>query len=459
MRRVVVALAVLALTGSCTTASTVETTPTSTTALTSTTTPEATSITGVSTTTTSSRPRLLGGELIKLDLESLRPVPGLDPIPVSMNSSHIVSDDGEWIVIFDWADVTPIDVTSWKPTGTFQVPWHAARVIRGDTLYLYNNVTGRVHAVDLETGESTMVGEWPPELGIWDELHIVGRGRIAALGEMVEEGETDFSVFVLDPVSGETMEISIDPIQRIDRETGIFDGEWQIPETDTPGLVWDEDRLLIAHADGPDVTAIDLDTGEVEVHSFADTSWWDRLVANWIPPASAKGPELGTYTSAALSADGRFLLISGSRYDVSFADDGSLVEESEHLGLTVVDTESWGVVDQSDLPFQFVRNLDETILGGNTRWISTWVDDIYVISIDEAGAISYRGPVTVEGGCQAAFQGMLACSEYVGSTQQLRLIDLETLETLEGPTIGDEDWLNDRGVLVDWRPFGASTEG
>lgn len=408
-------------------------------------------------TTTSTRGRAIGGQLVKLELPRFEPVRGLDPIPFGLNSWSMISEDGEWVVILDWAEVTPIEVGTWTPTGTFDVSRHSARAVHDDRLYMYDEVSGRLLTMDLTTGHESTLGRWRTGLSIWDELHVMSGERIAALGaSLSQEEEADYSLFWLDTVSGDTGEIPIGPIARINVETGIFDGGYEIPEYDDPGVVWGEDRLYIAHAVGPEVTVVDLDNGDVLAHSLEASSWWDRFLAYWAPAAVAKGPSLGTNSSAALSADGRFLFISGNRYDVVVTDDGSLLEESEHLGLTVVDTETWEVVAGPDLPIQFVRNAGDTILAVDTTSTSPWLDDVYVMSIDGSGAVTVEGPFTVqEGGCQPASDTTyLICSEYVSdTTQRLRVVDMATSETVSEREVGWEDYLNDNGVFVDWSPF------
>lgn len=456
MKRVSSLLTAAALVVGCTPDVTIETTPTSTTrpvASTPTLQDTSGSTTTTSSTPTSTTPWPPGGELVKLDMETLEPVEGLDPIPVSRNSRALTSADGKSMVVFDWADVTVIDVQRWAPAGTLQAPRHSARVLEGDRLYMYDDVDGRLTAMDLTTGEVSTLGEWSPGLEMWDGLRVLDDGRIAALGERADENQPEFSVYVIDPPTGETMALPVGPIRRINWDTGVVEGDYEYPETDTPGLVWGEDRLFIVHADDLEVAAVDLGAGEVEVHSLGATSWWDRLLAFWMPTAAAKGPFMGTNSSAALSPDGRYLFISGVRYDVSTAEDGGVVEENQHLGLTVVDTESWEIVARPDLPFQFVRNAGEVILGTNTQSISPWVDHLYVLSIDDAGDLSYGEPVTVEnGGCRPSLGTMLICTEHTGSTQQLRLMDPVTAEVVEGPRIGPEDALEANGVLVDRRP-------
>jgi len=452
MRRVIALVAVLTL-ASCSTAAADETTTTSTSSSEIT-----TSVPPVATTSTLGR--AIGGQLVKLDLETLTPEPGLEPIPVFMSSSSVVSHDGEWIVDFDWATVTPIDVARWQPTGTFDLYRRSARVIEGDRLFVYDDRSGRILSMDLRTGERSELGKWRAGLWLQDQLHVMSDGLVVGHGSVASDdgaSQASHSVHWLDPVTGASGEVEMGPIDRVEEETGIFEGDYQVPEFDTPGVVWGDDRLFIAHASPLEVIVVDPRSGRVATHDLEARSWFDLLIEFWMPAAAAKGPSLGTYSSAALSADGRFLLVSGNRYDVLVNDDGSLGEESEALGLTVVDTETWEVVARPDLPIQFIRNAGDAILGVETTTTSPWVDNLYVVSTDETGAVTHLGPFTVDGGgCQPARDAtLLLCSEYSSeSTQWLRIIDTLTSETLSEREVGAEDYLNDNGVLVDWSPIG-----
>ena len=452
MRRVIAFVAVLTL-ASCSTVATDETTTTSTNSS-----ETATSVPPVATTSTVGR--VIGGQLVKLDLETLTPEPGLEPIPVFISSSSIVSDDGEWIVDFDWATVTPIDVARWQPTGTFELYRRTARVIEGDLLFVYDDRSGRILSMDLRTGERSELGKWRAGLWLQDQLHVTSDGLVVGHGGVAsDDGSPQASHWVhwLDPATGASGKVEVGPIDRVEEETGIFEGDHQVPEFDTPGVVWGDDRLFIAHASPLEVMVVDPRSGRVATHDLEARSWIDQLIEFWIPAAAAKGPSLGTYSSAALSADGRFLLVSGNRYDVLVNDDGTLDEENEALGLTVVDTEAWVVVARPELNIQFVRNAGDAVLGVETTSTSPWVDNVYLISTDETGAVTHLGPFTVDGGgCQPARgASLLLCSEYPSeSAQRLRVIDTLTSETLSEREIGVEDHLDENGVLVDWSPIG-----
>jgi hypothetical protein len=164
---------------------------------------------------------------------------------------------------------------------------------------------------------------------------------------------------------------------------------------------------------------------------------------------------LGTNSSAALSGDGRYLFVSGNRYEVAEGSDGSLVEESRYLGLTVVDTQTWRVVAQPELPVQFVRESRGVIFGVDTRSTSPWIEDVYVVEVDETGTLSHQGPLSLMegGGCITPVgDSQIVCSDYSGAHQNLSVVDLTSGEVLASTHIGREDWILDNGVVVDWAP-------
>jgi hypothetical protein len=431
--------------GTTTTTSTIRTTTTS----------------AIETTTSTTRPSPIGGYLVKYDLAILNPIPGLEPIPMGMNSWTIQSEDGEWMVILEYAgntlsEISAVDVTTWEVT-EFEGMRHSAQVVHDDTFYLYDNVSGDVSAMDLRKGRLTDLGAWPAGFHMWGDLHVLPDGRLVGMGTNETGGTSParYSALWLDPVFGESGEIEIGAIERVNPETGVFDGTHQIPEHDTPGVAWGESRLFIVHAAGPQVTVVDFETGEVVIHELDVTTWFDRLLAFWIPTATAKGPSLGTNSSAALSEDGRYLFVSGNRYEVAEGSDGSLVEERRYLGLTVVDTQTWRVVAQPELPVQFVRESRGVIFGVDTRSTSPWIEDVYVVEVDETGTLSHQGPLSLMegGGCITPVgDSQIVCSDYSGAHQNLSVVDLTSGEVLASTHIGREDWILDNGVVVDWAP-------
>ena len=209
-------------------------------------------------------------------------------------------------------------------------------------------------------------------------------------------------------------------------------------------------ELVIVHADGPEVLEVDLGTGETRLHLFETTSWWDRLLASWMPTAAAKGPQLGTYSSVALSPDGRYLLVSGNRELVETGEDGTVTERSDHLGLTVVDTKTWKIIAAPDVPIQFIYPAGGVVVGVDTTSFQPWVDNLWLLSVSESGAVTSQGPFTVtNGGCDVRSDfGHLICFE----NGHVRIIDIETHETLVRPAIGLGDRVHSNDVLEDWLP-------
>ena len=176
---------------------------------------------------------------------------------------------------------------------------------------------------------------------------------------------------------------------------------------------------------------------------------------NWFPTAAAKGPSLGVFSSAAISADGRHLFISGNRTSIEVADNGHLVESNEHLGLTVVNLETWSRVDAPDLDVQFVRNDGGMVLGVNTISEQPWEDELYVFDVDLEGNVAAAGPFIVRsGGCQLTGDlGHLVCTEHEGSsTTLLRVVSIDSGDTVAERTISSGDYFHPNGVLEEWAP-------
>ncbi len=414
-------------------------------------------------TTTSTPPSSAVGHLVKLDPLSLEPIPGLEPIPVPSNSwNPLTSPDGSIVVNFEWDEeannlthMRVIDVESWKEIGTLELGPVTGAVIGDGKLYVYRQHDGSLLAIDLATGHESVLSDWSPKHWLGEGLVVLPGERIAGIAAepVAPREEVEHSVFVLDLETRATTEHPIGTLERVNLATGVFDGENEIQETDYPGVVWDDDRLLLAYMDGPEVVEIDLQTGATRTHMIELSSWWNRLWTYWMPSALAKGPSLGTNTSAALSPDGSYLFISGNEQTIEIAAAGTLVEENEHLGLVVVDTETWRSVATPDVPIQYVFSAGGDVMGVNTTSFQPWIDDYYLLSIDQTGTVEARGPLTIwSGSCeQTSGRQHLFCTEH-RSGLEVRLVDIETLETLSKRVMHQEDTLLPNGVLVDRPP-------
>lgn len=385
---------------------------------------------------------------------------GLDPIPHPVDSWNLVSSDGATVINFEWDAGTQsivgaraIDVHSWRRLADLELAAFGGTVFHDGTLYMYDSQSGALTASDLEVGKTETLTTWPRERWPWDDLHIVSGDRIAAL---VPSASGDVhGVLIYDPSSDTTIEIPLGEIVRANPNSGVFDGSYELPEADIPGVVWLDDRVLVVHAETLEILEIDLNEGAIENHTIETANWWERLVGNWLPMAHAKGPSLGTHSSAAVSADGRYLFVSGNRLTVEVSDNGQLVESSEHLGLTVVDLETWSEVVAPDIDLQYVRGDGGRILGVNTLSEQPWEDELYVLGMGSEGSVTTLGPFTVQSGsCQLLAEGEhLVCTEYREDTTMLRVVSLDNGATLAERAISSGDYFHPNGLLEDWAPI------
>lgn len=200
---------------------------------------------------------MAGGYLIKLNPLTLEEVPHLAPIPITANSWSMASPDGFHLVNFDWderADVNyvrTIDVQEWQQVSAFELGPNAGQVINETTIYSYDQESGRLSATDLRTGLGSVLAEWPSDLWFWDNLQVISDDRIAALGARPFGGvaQAEYSVFVFEPGSRATKEFPLGSIERIDESSGVFEAGTEIPEVDTPGVVWAHNRVLLVYCE------------------------------------------------------------------------------------------------------------------------------------------------------------------------------------------------------------------
>ncbi len=428
-------------------------------------TPQASTTTSLVTTTTqvtettSTQSNLSGGQFVRLDPLTLEPLRGFDPIPYPSDSWNVLSGDGSLAVNLEWdreteriATARLIDLEDWRRLGELDVNGYTAGVFHDGLLYTLDH-NGALAASDLTTGELDEVATWPANRWAFDDLHVITGGRIAAL--MTAGTGSGDSVLVYDPATGTTTDVPVGAAIRTNPDSGVFDGDYQIPETDLPGVAWLDDRVLLVYAEEMEIVEVDLNDGTVRSRTIDMTTWWGRLIDNWFPTAVAKGPTLGVHSSAALSADGRHLFISGNRTTIEVADNGHLVETNEHLGLTVVDLATWSTVDAPDLDLQFVRYDGGMVQGINTISQVPWAEELYVMDIDPEGTVTALGPFTVHGGgCQLTEDvEHLVCTEHSGNSTLLRVVSIHSGETIAERAVSSADYFHPNGVLEDWAPI------
>jgi len=413
----------------------------------------ATSTTLPATTITMAPPFTVGGEFVRIDPVTLEPLPGYQPVAFAWDSWNLSSDDGSYIINFEWDDPTEtsiarvLDVEAWAYVSEFVAQPDSGRgVIAGDTYYAYVYPSGELVATDLRTGTQQAVAQWPAgDSWVWNRLS-ADSSRVAGL---VGDGTGDYSLLVHDESTGESVEYDVGALEIVNEESGVFDGDEEIPEVDSPAVLWTEGSVLIVHFDGPTVTEVDIGTGELRVHEIDTSTWLERLLEFWMPGANAKGYQLGTSTSAELSVDGTLLYLGGSEFTVEPGGYG-LVEQRKPLGVLVIDTTDWTLVEKIDLPIEWVFESEGgVVIGVSTISTTPWLQEFYVL-----GPEPRRIPVPE--GFESCFEylaaGYLHCHDYESSGQTITVLDLESFEVVSTKTIGDGDNLEPPGVLVDWRP-------
>jgi DNA-binding beta-propeller fold protein YncE len=119
-----------------------------------------------------------------------------------------------------------------------------------------------------------------------------------------------------------------------------------------PAVVWDGTRALVVHADRDVVTEVDLETGAVTDHPFGpETSESAGLLAWLVPPAQAGGmPSAESTRSAVLSPDGGRLYVATRLGQAIVESEDDWYLRTDSVGLKVVDTKTWTLVNRLDAP-------------------------------------------------------------------------------------------------------------
>lgn len=401
----------------------------------------------------------LGGHVVKMDPSTLQPVPGLEAIPLHWDWWHAVSADGSRLITFQWDEAlqvshgTAIDVESWTISSSFDLEPHVGDLhVVHDSLYAYLT-SGALVGYDLSTGKKSVLDQWPEDLWPRAGFHVLPDGRLAAImtGQTATPGEPT-SVFVLDPNSGATKKHDIAPLDRVTETSGVLYGDEEILEVDEPAVVWDQHRVLVIHADPLHVLEIDLDTGTTRAHDIIITTWLDRLIAFWVTPAQAKGPALGTVSSAALSPDGRFLYISGNHHRPGEGSDGQLIETREPEGITVVDTDSWKAVAVHEAPVGSVGIWHDVVVGAEVITTEPWTEHFYMLAPEDPTTLIDMGPMP--GPCEPwQHDNTLLCYQHQGGISRLSLVDMTDMSVVATRQVDSSDYMLRGGVLLDSLPL------
>jgi len=116
------------------------------------------------------------------------------------------------------------------------------------------------------------------------------------------------------------------------------------------GPAWDRTNnlLYVPHLYSEFVTTVDLDTGAVTTKEVAEkTSFLDRILTAWLPPAHAKGAS--SHMSAAVAPNGSLLYLTGTTLEWVEGSDPNAYRELP-VGIVAVEPQTMSEVARTDLP-------------------------------------------------------------------------------------------------------------
>lgn len=303
--------------------------------------------------------------LYRVDPATLEPLPHLGPLTTGDWISGHVSSNGEWLALHVWLDTEPeTDLVQVIDTGSGQIvsetSGRLADVIGvGDdgSVYQLSHLPSsglrlrRLAAGD--TGYETVFDQWPSEFLVLGSHTFLDSRRVAWLGSVGGDFEERVAaILVADLKTGTATTHLLDGVTV--GEVGVTDlADWTVSETVTPAVAWDvaRGRALVVHGDRDMVTVLDLETGEQEDHPWAETvSWLDRLMTWLVPPVQAKGPSsYGVSRSAIVDPTGERLYVGSAVAELVTEEENWFIEEVP-AGVVVIDTRSWEIVDQLQVP-------------------------------------------------------------------------------------------------------------
>ncbi|HEY4607309.1 MAG TPA: hypothetical protein VIH55_06630, partial [Acidimicrobiia bacterium] len=300
--------------------------------------------------------------LFRVDPATLQPLAGIEPIPAGDYFWGSVSNDRRWLVgraedeDGGLAEVRLIDVDAWEVVATWQpVGYGEPHVTDDGVIYYLQGGPGWPALKQLSRGisQDEVASELPEGFSPVAPIHQQGE-LIAVHGTTGDWDGSDqkLKLVTVDMSSGTVTEIDLPQVTIGAIEQVDIGEEWFPFVGAYPAVVWDGTRALVVHADRDVVTEVDLETGVFIDHPFGpETSESGGLLAWLVAPAQAGGmPSAETTRSAVLNpVDG--LLYIATRVGqaiVETEDDWYLRTDS--VGLKVVDTNTWTLVDRLDAP-------------------------------------------------------------------------------------------------------------
>lgn len=306
-----------------------------------------------------------------VDPDTLADRPESQPLPFGHHYSHAFSPDGHTLAAILWPSgqdnrggaLHIIDLDLWKDqaTGVTLDDYTVALFFSQDSREVYwvqPTEHDPAHGVPVEyalfryplAGAAAVpVARLPRNFAPRQARPMAGGRHIAILGQPTDGGNLAMGeprVLRLNLADGAVdADITLAGIAM--GQSRSAEGEYQHAD---PGVAWDltRDLLYVVEPAGERVTVVDLAAGKVKQRAeIGARSWLERL---GLEKGAAAKMTAGTRRQAVLSPDGARLYVTGSRDEVSKADDGNWVWRSIPLGLTVIDTAGLRQVGRLDLP-------------------------------------------------------------------------------------------------------------
>lgn len=335
-----------------------------------------------------------------VDPVTLAPVASPVELPGFLSPEHVVLPDGR-LVLFSWEgeDWSEGRLTVFDPAGdeleTISTPFTSGVRVPG-----YSPALEQVILLD-EAGSSRLVFFDPVSMsfvtqpfdGLFDgmtgisEMALFDGGRKLALyraggydADRIGEPPTVRVADLENAVLGEPIEVEgvVQGLVELPPDM-VRDTAWPYGEA-VPGIAFDgvDGRLFVVHADGVGLTVVNLVEETVEVVSLGpQPSFWAGALSWLIPPADAKGSEPSVSMTAWLSHDRSQLLVTGVASD-AWRDPATqkLHASNTPLGLTVIDTDTFDVIDSFDLPVTHGVSTSEAIALAGTTSMLVFCDQV-----------------------------------------------------------------------------------
>ena len=300
--------------------------------------------------------------LYRVDPATLQPIPGSEPVTSGDWISGSSSNNGDWLVLNVWIDTEPdtdivrvVDVSTGDVVTHWQGPLLHDLVVGDDGSVYRGTQTCGQGASRMAPGTdrfSAVFDSFPAEFCPVAPMTPLDRDRLGWFGWISENPDEYQAGIVIGDMSDGSVALTLLPSVTVGSVGEQDLGDWVALELIEPAVVWDSerDRAYVIHADQPQVSLVDLTTGDLSEHSLEKQTWVDGLLTWLMPPAQAKGPSFGVKKYAALSPSGDVLYTGGEQSEVVTVEDGTWRVETFPRGIDVISTDTWEVLTRFEIP-------------------------------------------------------------------------------------------------------------